>query len=772
MNVDDVKVSQVTHVTPHPAYEDRFIAPDANSLWGFDSSKRPFRVKVGTNLTLSGDTLNATGGGGGSGTVTNFTAGDLSPLFSSSVATPTTTPALTFALTNQPQKTFLSGPSSGADATPTFRSILASDIPDLSSVYQPLSSKLSSFASLANSSGWLHNDGTGNLVYSTPTYSDVGADPAGAAAAITLAGLGGVPTTRQVNGHALSSDVTVTKTDVGLGNVTNDAQVKRTEMATALGVATLDASAKLLTSQLPSIAIVEYLGSVANQAAMLALVGEQGDWCIRTDLGTTWVITGTPPSVISSWTQLSYPTAPVTSVAGRTGAVTLTSADVGLGSVENTALSTWAGSNNLTTVGVLIGPIKIGALGAVNSVDPQLTISRNINSGSGNAHCFSDSSNFARSGGVSYNSFDARITTSGSNNFDHYVGFQSLPAFGSSGVTANLYGLFHGASINAGTVTNLYGAWVDDATGAGAVSNQHGFHVALLNKGSLSNYGFYDDGNKNWFTGTSDLTFRIGLDPSSGFESGTIFGISLNSSSYLTFQSYSNSAGDSPGFNSYRGRGTATSPSAVQNGDRLGVMVSSGYDGGAFANSASIISFASENYNGSAHGSYYAIATTSNGATSRTERLRIGDVIRFSTYGAGAIIADASGNLSSNDWLNQSVKSNALPQFSGVEMIGGSYAQGRLYSSASLGTVLTAKTGSTYDFYLADHGGSAAAVLPTGTGVMVLPPGIQTGAPSGGTAKIWKLGKSSAVSPTSPNRTIELEVDGTTFYLAAKTTND
>lgn len=37
----------------------------------------------------------------------------------------------------------------------------------------------------------------------------------------TLAGLGGVPTTRQVNGHALSADVTVTKSDVGLGSVAN-----------------------------------------------------------------------------------------------------------------------------------------------------------------------------------------------------------------------------------------------------------------------------------------------------------------------------------------------------------------------------------------------------------------------------------------------------------------------------------------------------------------------------------------------------------------------
>lgn len=42
----------------------------------------------------------------------------------------------------------------------------------------------------------------------------------------TLTNLGGVPTTRQVNGHALSADVTVTKSDVGLSVVTNDIQAK------------------------------------------------------------------------------------------------------------------------------------------------------------------------------------------------------------------------------------------------------------------------------------------------------------------------------------------------------------------------------------------------------------------------------------------------------------------------------------------------------------------------------------------------------------------
>lgn len=44
----------------------------------------------------------------------------------------------------------------------------------------------------------------------------------------------------------------VTKTQVGLGNVTNDAQVKRSEMGANDGVATLDANGKIPESQLPA----------------------------------------------------------------------------------------------------------------------------------------------------------------------------------------------------------------------------------------------------------------------------------------------------------------------------------------------------------------------------------------------------------------------------------------------------------------------------------------------------------------------------------------
>ena len=70
-------------------------------------------------------------------------------------------------------------------------------------------------------------------------------------------------------------------------------------------------------------------------------------------------------------------------------------------------------------------------------------------------------------------------------------------------------------------------------------------------------------------------------------------------------------------------------------------------------------------------------------------------------------------------------------------------------------------------------------VIPTGSIIAgtkgfdnLLQGAVQTSAPGGGTAKLWKLGAAAAVSPTAPNRTIEVEVDGVTLYISAKTTNN
>ena len=84
----------------------------------------------GNVLTVSGGSLPSWAApAGGGGTVTSFSAGNLSPLFTTNVATATTTPALTFTLDNQTANTVFAGPASGGAAAPTFRALVAADIP-------------------------------------------------------------------------------------------------------------------------------------------------------------------------------------------------------------------------------------------------------------------------------------------------------------------------------------------------------------------------------------------------------------------------------------------------------------------------------------------------------------------------------------------------------------------------------------------------------------------------------------------------------------------
>ena len=66
-----------------------------------------------------------------------------------------------------------------------------------------------------------------------------------------------------VNGYKISENPVLNKTDIGLGNVTDDAQVKRSEMGVANGVATLDNNGKVPDSQLPDSVLgnVKFMGT-------------------------------------------------------------------------------------------------------------------------------------------------------------------------------------------------------------------------------------------------------------------------------------------------------------------------------------------------------------------------------------------------------------------------------------------------------------------------------------------------------------------------------
>jgi hypothetical protein len=86
-------------------------------------------LSAGSNITLTlvGSSL-VIASSGGSGTVSSFTSGNAGGLFTTSVATPTSTPNLTFTVTSQASGQVYAGPISGGNATPGFRPLTASDV--------------------------------------------------------------------------------------------------------------------------------------------------------------------------------------------------------------------------------------------------------------------------------------------------------------------------------------------------------------------------------------------------------------------------------------------------------------------------------------------------------------------------------------------------------------------------------------------------------------------------------------------------------------------
>ena len=98
------------------------------------------------------------------GTVTNFSAGDLSPLFTTSEATTTTTPALTFSQVSQTQNKVFASPD-GSSGNPTFRAIAVNDVPTLNQNTTGSAATLTTGRTIAI---------TGDLSYTSPSFDGSG----------------------------------------------------------------------------------------------------------------------------------------------------------------------------------------------------------------------------------------------------------------------------------------------------------------------------------------------------------------------------------------------------------------------------------------------------------------------------------------------------------------------------------------------------------------------------------------------------------------------
>lgn len=103
-------------------------------------------------------------------------------------------------------------------------------------------------------------------------------------------------------------------------------------LGAANGVPTLDANGKIPAQFYSALALVTpYV--VTSQAQQLSLSSDpgvqQGDMAIRTDVARTYVHNGGTTGTMSDWTLMQTPTAPVQTVNGQAGNVSLDARDVG-----------------------------------------------------------------------------------------------------------------------------------------------------------------------------------------------------------------------------------------------------------------------------------------------------------------------------------------------------------------------------------------------------------------------------------------------------------
>ena len=174
-----------------------------------------------------------------------------------------------------------------------------------------------------------------------------------------------------------------------------------------------------------------------------------------------------------------------------------------------------------------------------------------------------------------------------------------------------------------------------------------------------------------------------------------------------------------------------------------GLAVDGSYPGGVGAQSVVNIK-AFGVMSGGGYGSTLSFHTTLSGTFNEVMRLTSGSVVQV--LGTTASTSTSSG---------------ALVVSGGVGVAGRMHVNG----------VTTGGDNETHVTFVR-NGTVSIGPDSTGTPALVVSTAIKTSAPSGGTAANWKLGTVATVSPTSPNRTIEVDIGGTIYYIHAKTTNN
>lgn len=156
-------------------------------------------------------------------------------------------------------------------------------------------------------------------------------------------------------------------------------------------------------------------------------------------------------------------------------------------------------------------------------------------------------------------------------------------------------------------------------------------------------------------------------------------------------------------------------------------------------------------------------------ATSTTTGTNIG-LFASGTNGDKSIGVVGRAVTAKNSATNIGVFGAALNTGTTPIQVGGYFALTNAEPTFTSAALIADNGGTTSPIFVARDNGTAVFTIADG-GAITTTSSITTAAPTGG-AGAWKLGVAAVVSPTAPNRTVAIDIGGTTYYLHAKTTNN
>jgi hypothetical protein len=267
---------------------------------------------------------------------------------------------------------------------------------------------------------------------------------------------------------------------------------------------------------------------------MLALAALKGDIAVRSDVSKSFVLAATPPATLANWSELLTPPAPVQSVAGHTGAVTLSSGDVsGLGyfatgadasnltgtlnnarlsAIPNSALAN-AGvtiAGHALALGGTLAPAQADIAGLTTADAPAFA---NLALATGTIATSQPAvlTQTWNAGGVAFTALRVNITStasaSGSLLADLQVGGATKLSVDKSGSVVSASGIFNGLTVDGPGNITLAGANSQIKTTAGnlTLSSTGGYQFAVRSSGfygaSSQQFGFTDGTS---YSGTAD----------------------------------------------------------------------------------------------------------------------------------------------------------------------------------------------------------------------------------------------------------------------------